>query len=83
MSHPPGTAGRQTKLDGWNTSGGQEGPVPVHDSATSQPPGAAARHTTLGGWNPSGGQALLLPSQDSAASQMSAAARHTVPEGCT
>src|SRR5207237_275896 len=61
-------------------SGGQVGPVPVQNSATSQPP-AAARHCTAEVNTRSNGQLPLVPSQTSATSQTPAAGRQTVPPG--
>ena len=71
---------RQTVPDDLNVSGGQFGPVPSHNSLTSQSPatGRQMKAPPLLPWNTSGGQSTLVPSQFSAMSHGPAAARHWV-----
>jgi len=81
MSHPPGTAGRHTTLDGWNPSAGQALLVPLQLSATSQLP-ADARHTVPDGCTWSAGQDGPAPVHVSATSHPpGTAGRHTALEG--
>jgi len=68
---------RQEVLLGRNVSVGQSGPVPEHNSATSQAPALGRQEPVV---RRSLGHSMLVPSQTSSTSQSPRQARHTKPD---